>query len=81
MKFCVCAARRLRRKTRAIGLVPLSVAVLALVPCLATAQEGGGGRSTTLSASVDTQLSYVVNSRTGGLSGGECQWIDPNDHQ
>ena len=33
--------------------------------------QDGGGRSTSLSASVDTQLSYVVNSRTGGLDGGE----------
>lgn len=71
MKFCVSCARRLRRKTRANALVPLSLAVMALAPGLAAAQDGGGGRSTTLSASVDTQLSYVVNSRTGGLSGGE----------
>ncbi len=44
---------------------------MAFGPGLAIAQDGGGGRSTNLTASVDTQLSYVVNSRTGGLSGGE----------
>ena len=45
------------------------MAVMALGAGPATAQEGGGGRSTTLSASLDSQLSYVVNSRTGGLGG------------
>ena len=52
-------------------MAPLSAAVMALASGLATAQDGGGGRATNLTASVDTQLSYVVNSRTGGLSGGE----------
>ncbi len=37
----------------------------------AQAQDGGGSRSTTLSASVNTQLSYLVSSRTGGVDGGE----------
>ena len=46
------------------------MAVMALGAGPATAQEGGGGRSTTLSASLDSQLSYVVNSRTGGLGNG-----------
>ena len=36
----------------------------------AQAQEGGG-RSTTLSASVDTRFTYAVDSRKGGLKGGD----------
>lgn len=47
------------------------MALLVLGVAGAQAQDGGGGRATSLSASVDTQLSYVVNSRTGGLDGGE----------
>jgi len=71
MKFRVSMARHLRRSTRATALVPLALAAMAVAPGRATAQDGGGRGSTSLSASVDTQLSYVVNSRTGGLSGGE----------
>ena len=46
----------------------------ALLACAAAqAQDGGGGstRSTSLSASVETGLSYVVDSRRKGFSGGE----------
>ena len=68
-------ACRLRRSARRSALLPLplSLAVTGFGLVLgSTAQaQDGGGRSTSLSASVDTQLSYVVNSRTGGLDGGE----------
>ena len=63
--------RRLRRRTKAFALVPLSLAVMVLAPSHAAAQDAGSGRSTSLSASVDTMLSYVVNSRSGGLDSGE----------
>ena len=62
---------RLRRRTKAFALVPLALAVMVLAPRHAAAQDAGSGRSTSLSASVDSQVSYVVNSRTGGLDGGE----------
>lgn len=61
------------RSARRRVLVPLSLASMGvgLVFGSPAQAQDAGGRSTSLSASVDTQLSYVVNSRTGGLDGGE----------
>ena len=70
--------RRLRRSTRRSALVPLTWALtsvglggVGLLGATWAQAQDGGGRSTSLSASVDADLSYVVNSRPGGPDSGE----------
>lgn len=56
---------------RSWALIGLGLVGFALLGSSPARAQDAGGRSTSLTASVDTQLSYVVNSRTGGLDGGE----------
>ena len=71
MDPCASTDLRLRSRTKAFAFLPLALAVMGLAPSQAAAQDAGGGRSTSLSTSVESQVSYVVDSRTGGLDGGE----------
>ena len=71
MLSCVTTTRRPRPACRRSALLPLAVALVALGFGGAQAQDVGGGRTTSLSTSIDTQLTYLVSSRTGGLDGGE----------